>query len=177
MEVREPSAQTVTGAPWSGLTSALVAAFEHAASASASFGRRPAESLGTAPARSRADLPSTLLELQQQSLTTTQAAARIGVNPSRIRQKLLARALYGFKQEASWWLPKFQFEGDRVVPGVEKVFGVIRESASPVAVARWFMTPWADLVVDAELETVLSPRAWLLQGGDPALVVAQARLL
>ena len=43
--------------------------------------------------------------------------------------------------------------------------------------ARWFLLPWADLVVDEERETVVSPRRWLLEGRDPEPVVAQARVL
>ncbi len=123
------------------------------------------------------DLPETLADIRDQSLSTAEAAARLGVNSSRIRQRLLARTLYGFKDGAGWRVPEFQFDGDHLVPGIESVFPEIQPTASPVAVARWFVLPWEDLVVDEELETVVSPRAWLLEGRDPAPVASQAQLL
>ncbi|MCP3959443.1 MAG: hypothetical protein GY719_16460 [bacterium] len=87
----------------------------------------------------------------------------------------MARTLFGFRQDGSWWIPDFQFEGDRTVPGAERVLPQIQPSISPVAVARWFLTPWADLVVDEDREIVVSPKTWLLEGRDPAPVIAQAQ--
>ena len=123
------------------------------------------------------ELPSTLPELRDQSLSAAEAADRLGVNASRIRQRLLRHTLYGFKDGGSWWVPEFQLTKRRVIPGLEKVIPVLRSTVSPVAVARWFVTPWEDLVVDEERETVVSPRTWLLEGRDPEPVAAQARLL
>ncbi len=172
-EVREPVASYDLGLD---LSHALIRVFERASritdSAAQNRGVLAAETVETAP-----DLPGTLMELQEQSLSTAEAAARLGVNSSRIRQRLLARTLYGFKDHSSWRIPEFQFEGDHLVPGVESVFPEIRLSASPVTVARWFVLPWEDLVVDEERETVVSPKTWLLQGRDPAPVIAQAHVI
>jgi hypothetical protein len=41
-----------------------------------------------------------------------------------------------------------------------------------VAAARWFVLPHSDLVDDAGC--AISPRAWLLSGGDPQEVAALA---
>lgn len=123
------------------------------------------------------ELPATLGEVRARSLSTLEAASTLGVNPSRIRQRLLARTLYGFKEGTGWWLPEFQFDGGHTVPAIERVFPELRPSVSPVAVFRWFLTPWADLVVDEDHEVVVSPRRWLLTGGDPGPMIAQARIL
>ena len=173
-EVREPAAVAAELTIQS-LGYALAEAFERAVEAAGPLGVRPREVVEAASFGD--DLPATLPELRQRSLSTTAAAARLGVNQSRVRQRLLARTLYGFKDGANWWVPEFQFAGDRLVPGAEKVFPELPASASPVAVARWFLLPWADLVINEERETVVSPRTWLLEGRDPAPVIAQARVL
>src|SRR5688572_20316975 len=51
------------------------------------------------------------LRLLSESLSPEQAAARLGVNASRIRQRLGARTLYGIKDGRGWKLPLFQFAG------------------------------------------------------------------
>lgn len=130
-----------------------------------------------APVEARLELPSSLVELREASLSAQEAGKLLGVNSSRIRQRLSEGSLYGFKEGRSWWLPVFQFAGRGTVPGVGEVFPHLPEEASPLAVARWFLTPWADLITDEALETVASPRDWLLEGRDPKPVAAQARVL
>ncbi len=172
-EVREPTATAVDTA-FKGLGYVVVQAFEHAADLLDTTSPRE---LHFDLAESAADLPASLVELREQSLSTAQAASRLGVDPSRIRQRLGERSLYGFKDGTGWWLPEVQFDGDHIVPGVDQVFPEIERSVSPVAIVRWFVLPWADLVVDEECEIVVSPRAWLLEGREPAPVIAQARVL
>ena len=173
-EVREPVTAHVDFDA-TGVAFLLAEALEHAAESPLPPTRGLATEL--VPVAPFADLPATLPELRMQSLSTEEAAARLGVNSSRVRQRLLARTLYGFKDGAVWRIPSFQFEAGRTVPGVEQVFPEIRPSVSPIAVARWFCVPWADLIVDEARETVVSPRTWLLEGRDPAPVVAQARVI
>jgi hypothetical protein len=45
--------------------------------------------------------------LRATALTTKEAAARLDVNDSRIRQRLADRALYGLKVDDEWRLPVF----------------------------------------------------------------------
>lgn len=106
------------------------------------------------------------------ALTVPQAAARLGVEPSRVRQRLAQHTLYGIKLKAGWRLPLFQF-GDRgTVPNfavvAPRLFGL-----HPVAVVRWFTAPHVDLVV-GEAEQPVSPRAWLETGRDPQRVAELA---
>lgn len=106
------------------------------------------------------------------ALTVPQAAQRLGVEPSRVRQRLVKHTLYGIKQKAGWRLPLFQFAERGTVPNFEAVAPRL-SGLHPVAVARWFTTPHADLVVGEE-EQPVSPRAWLETGRDPGRVAALA---
>jgi len=100
-------------------------------------------------------------------LTVEDAAGLLGVHQTRVRQRLTARTLYGLRDGNVWRLPRFQFEGSRVVPGAERVFPALSPNAHPVEVARWFTGPDPDLVVGPD-ETPVSPRDWLAGGRDPA---------
>jgi hypothetical protein len=110
------------------------------------------------------------------SLTVPQAARRLDVDGSRIRQRLAARTLYGIKLPAGWRLPAFQFAGDRPVPGIDRVLPHLPPRAHPLAVASWFRLPNPDLSLDAD-ETPLAPLDWLKSGGDPQRVAALADAL
>jgi hypothetical protein len=92
------------------------------------------------------------------------------VDPSRVRQRLAAGTAYGIRVEGRWRLPRFQFtdDGRRLVPGFGKIAPRLTE-LHPLDMATWFTTPQSDLVLgvaDAE-EIAVSPRQWLLGGGEP----------
>jgi hypothetical protein len=110
------------------------------------------------------------------ALTVPDLAARLGVDTSRIRQRLARHTLYGIKDGTSWRIPLFQLDdtGQALVPGLHRV-APHWVGAHPVEVARWFTLPHVDLE-DAEEESV-SPRTWLLTGGDPKVVAALAEEL
>jgi hypothetical protein len=105
------------------------------------------------------------------ALTAPDLASRLGVDTSRIRQRLTRHTLYGVKDGTSWRIPLFQFDdtGRALVPGLHRVaphwVGV-----HPIEVARWFTLPHVDLE-DAD-ERPISPRDWLLTGDDAGGVVA-----
>jgi hypothetical protein len=110
------------------------------------------------------------------ALTVAQAAALLGVNPSRIRQQLLDHTIYGIKVAHSWRLPLFQFDDDRLLPGVGEVFSRLDWSVHPVGVYNWFVNPDPDLQADED-QVPLSPRDWLRSGRSPALVAKLASAL
>ncbi len=114
--------------------------------------------------------------LLSQSFTPEQAAKMLRVNPSRLRQRLGQRTLYGIKDGRSWRLPRFQFDvkAKKVVRGIDKVLPSIRIDAHPLAVATWFSIPNPDLVV-GEDETPVSPLQWLRGGGSVEAVAEQAK--
>ena len=104
------------------------------------------------------------------SLTVAQAAGRLGVDTSRIRQRLGDQSLFGIRVDGAWRLPQFQFtdDGTAVVPG----FGEIAPALTglfPVDVAHWFTSPNVDLVTDED--TPISPRDWLLGGGATSILL------
>jgi len=106
-------------------------------------------------------------------LTVQQAAQKLGVDGSRIRQRLLARSLYGIRLRDGWRIPSFQFDGDRLLPGLGDVIAKLPSGLHPLAVANWFLTPNPDLVI-GESETPLSPRDWLRAGMDAERVAELA---
>lgn len=101
--------------------------------------------------------------LRRTSLTTEEAAKRLHVNTSRIRQRLTAKPpqLYGIRQGSEWRLPAFQFGEDGLVPSIEAVIAKLPSDLDPVAVELWFRSPHVDLVHGGER---LSPLDWLSQG-------------
>ena len=100
------------------------------------------------------------------ALSSKQAAKLLGVDATRIRQRLTARrpTLYGVKWRGEWLLPHFQFAGKAEVPGLGVVVPQLDSSLNPVAVARWFQAPNPDLLVEAGDGKAASPREWLLAG-------------
>jgi hypothetical protein len=108
-------------------------------------------------------------ELETTSLSVEQAAEKLGVNDSRVRQRLLAKqpSLYGIKRGRSWLLPAFQFEAEGLVPGLDAVIAQVPKTAHPVSVYRWFTSPHQDLYLDDSESVPVTPLDWLKTGGDP----------
>ncbi len=105
--------------------------------------------------------------LRATSLGVEEAARRLGVNASRVRQRLGERSLYGLKDGSTWLLPAFQFLADGLVPGVDVVVRRLPSDIGPLAVARWFSNPNSDLCTRDEEERPLTPLRWLLGGNPP----------
>ena len=112
--------------------------------------------------------------LRATALTTREAAERLGVNDSRVRQRLGERALHGIKAGDEWRLPVFQFAAAGLVPGIDRVIPRLPESLNSVAVFRWFHTPNPDLEGTREEGTALTPLQWLQMGNDPDVVAELA---
>lgn len=117
--------------------------------------------------------------LLKSSLSTTDAATRLGVDPSRIRQRLTAEtpSLYGIRIGNGWFIPEFQFDGDRLIHGIGEVVARLDSELHPVAVFRWFTTPSPDLSADELRGRNLSPRDWLRLGLPVQPVVELAAAL
>lgn len=116
-------------------------------------------------------------ELREHGLSVEDAAGRLGVNASRVRQRLAARSLYGLKDGNAWLLPAFQFVADGLVPGIEVVLRRLPSDLSPLAVARWLSTPNPDLTTRDDDERPLTPRQWLLEGHPPDAAATLAAAL
>lgn len=109
-------------------------------------------------------------QLVSRSLTVAETAERLGVDRSRVRQRIYARSLYAFKHRGVWLVPAFQLRRRKLVPGLDAVVSALSPSLHPVAVSRWFTTPNPDLVVGSPV----SPIDWLAAGGAPAAVASLA---
>jgi len=79
------------------------------------------------------------------SLTTTQAAKHLKVDPSRIRQRLRERSLYGIeydgvKAAARCSIPRTKSDSRTCARSRE-----LPAQLSPLDVAEWFLSPDPDL--------------------------------
>lgn len=106
------------------------------------------------------------LSLLESSLTTAQVSKLLGVNESRIRQRLTSQplSLYGIKRGVEWLIPSFQFEGKKLVPNIERVIAKLDKNLHPVSFWRWFTSPDPDLIGKDSPEGGFTPREWLLRG-------------
>lgn len=119
----------------------------------------------------------TFLDLYRQSETPNATAARLGVDPSRIRQRIREHSLLAIEMNDERRLPLLQFDGDVEIPGVAKLVAATWRKMEPLAFAMWFTTPTADLAVNDDEEHALSPRDWLRRTGDVGTVLALAESL
>jgi hypothetical protein len=103
-------------------------------------------------------------------------ATRLGVDPTRVRQRLRERTLYGLRGESrTWRLPRFQFDdAGHEVPHIGQVLRVLPPGLHPRAVEGFLNSPKPELMSDGEPHT---PRDWLLSGGPADPVVALATSL
>ena len=112
--------------------------------------------------------------LRRESYTTEETTRILKVNGSRVRQRLTSRppTLFGIKVDGEWRVPRFQFAGSELVPGIEVVVARLRPGLSPVSVSRWFTSSNPDLPADENEERYLTPLEWL-RAGRPAETVAE----
>ena len=114
------------------------------------------------------------IALVETSLTAAHAARLLGVDVSRIRQRLRERSLFGVEYEGEWRLPRFQFERRKVLPGLARVLAALPADVNALDVAEWFLSPNSDLESEDQPRP-LSPREWLLRGLPPERVAALAQ--
>ncbi len=112
--------------------------------------------------------------LRGTAVPLAQAAARLGVEPSRLRQRIAEGSLLGVRlaDGRSWGIPAFQLTPDAELPGLRQVMRAAAPGLSAVAIDAFFNTPNVDLVDDAGAPT--SPVDWLRAGGDPEPVARLA---
>lgn len=108
-----------------------------------------------------------------QALTTDQVAELLDVDPTRVRHRLRERALYTLspKTGRSHRFPRWQFTGAETVPHLKAVLTVLPVDLHPLEVSGFFLTAQDTLELDSE---PVSPRDWLVSGGDPGPVVELA---
>lgn len=98
------------------------------------------------------------------SVGIAEAALLLGVDRSRVSQRLSAGSLWSFRLGRGRRLPRWQFTAEgRSLPGLDVVVAAIPAELSPESVAGFMDTP------QAELEG-RTPLAYLAGGGDPGPV-------
>lgn len=120
-----------------------------------------------------------LARLRADTLSVEEAAKLLGVNGSRIRQRLggRPRTLLGMKSGREWRVFKYQFDGDRMVPGLDRVIAAMPRDRDPVGEHNWLTLPSASLVLEDGNDTFVSPLTWLRMGlGLERLVVYASQL-
>lgn len=113
-------------------------------------------------------------ELEAACLTTAEAADQIGVDTSRIRQRLAQRSLLGFHRAGGrheWLLPSFQFElGLDDLPGLwGRLLRALPnpDATSPTALVSWLTQPREHLDGQSRVQA-------LAEGFDIDQLVAEA---
>ena len=115
-------------------------------------------------------------------------ATLLGIDPSRVSHQVTAGRLYSYPgNNGRPVFPDWQFAaaGDRptdndstpaavTIPHLAAVVAAIPAGSHPMAVRTFMTTPNPDLSV---AESALSPRDWLIGGGDPADVEGLAGTL
>jgi hypothetical protein len=112
--------------------------------------------------------------LHDSALTVSEAARTIGVDTSRIRHRLLARRLMGWKDRGGWRLPAWQFTEHGVLPGLEQILAALPTDQPALVVAAFMTTPQEDLMARSR---AITPCEWLQSGGDPERVARLAAML
>ncbi len=105
------------------------------------------------------------------ALSQMKAANLLSVDESRIRQRIGNGTLYAMAGDNNKKvLPRFQFTKTGTLPGLGKVLPAINNDVHPIAIQRFFLTPSEDLY-SKELNTILSPRDWLITRYSPEPVI------
>lgn len=99
------------------------------------------------------------------------AAHHLGVDRTRVPQRLRERSLYAFSADDTRYFPRWQFEGTRTIPGLRDVLRALDARLHPLTVRHWFTTPNTDLEIGS---AAISPRQWLVTGGSVDVVVRLA---
>ena len=82
------------------------------------------------------------------SLTTKEAAQRLGVPESRVRQMVARRTLYSVLLNSRRRIPAFQFaQGGGLEPNIAKVNAALPEDLHSIEVQAWYTQPHADLFI------------------------------
>ena len=112
------------------------------------------------------------------SLTTKEAAERLGTPESRIRQMIARRILYSVLLNNRRRIPVFQFtQRGGLLPNIGRINAALPEDLHPVEVQAWYTQPNVDLFIGDDVEACVSPLDWLRSGGDVGRAAQLARSL
>lgn len=96
-------------------------------------------------------------------------AKHLGVDRSRISQRLSEPSLYAFPHGDERFYPRWQFDEGSVLRGLRHALSAMDPGLHPLTVDHWLNAPNLELVVE---EDPLSPIEWLRTGGRGDVVAA-----
>ena len=109
-------------------------------------------------------------------LDVAAVAGLLGVDTTRVRQRLRARTLYGVRSgQRMWILPRFQFIDGHEIPHLGEVLRELPADLHPRSVEGFLTAPKPELTTPRSEPT--APREWLASGGPAEPVVALAAAL
>jgi len=110
-----------------------------------------------------ADRQARMRELVETALTVDEAAERLGVSTSRVRQRAGDRSLWAMKRAHRLLLPAIQFTDSGQLPGLDAVLAALPEDVHPLSVLGLLTTPQPDLRLDNVEVPIIE---WLTAGGE-----------
>ncbi|MCW4354135.1 helix-turn-helix domain-containing protein [Hoyosella sp. YIM 151337] len=108
---------------------------------------------------------SSVKDLVASSLSRTQAAQQLGVDPSGISRRIHEDALWSFKVGSRLRIPSWQFAGNALLPGLAEIVAAIPDDAHPLDIAAMMTSPHE--FIDGH-----TPAQWLAAGRDPSVIVS-----
>lgn len=104
-----------------------------------------------------------LAEALSGSVSIKEAAVILGVDRSRVSRRITADTLWAFDLHGNRRIPRWQFVGDDLLPGLDVVVPAIPRGATPAVLDALMRTTQPDLDHRTPIE-------YLAAGGDPAAV-------
>jgi hypothetical protein len=97
------------------------------------------------------------------SVSIKEAAAILGVDRSRVSRRITGKTLWAFDLQGSRRIPRWQFLGEELLPGLDVIVPAIPRGTTPAALEAFMHTPQPDFDDRTPIEH-------LAAGGDPAVV-------
>jgi hypothetical protein len=97
------------------------------------------------------------------SMSIKEAAALLEIDRSRVSRRITGKGLWAFDINGSRRIPRWQFLGRGLLPGLDVIVPAIPREATPAAVEAFMKTPQPDFGDRTPIEH-------LAAGGDPTLI-------
>lgn len=110
--------------------------------------------------------------LIESGLSTKDVANRLDITESQVRQMVSRKTLYSILLNNRRYVPIFQFEDTGpMVSNISKVNAALPSDLHPVEVYQWYTEADLELFLGDDIDSIMSPLAWLRSGGDTKKLV------
>lgn len=117
------------------------------------------------------DAADALIDAAATSMSVSDAATGLGVDPSRVRHRISDRSLYALKLGTKLRLPDWQFSDPQAgpdhlvpLPHLRRILAAAPTAVMPIEIATFMTSSQAELQLR---DTAVTPRVWLLAGRSP----------